>query len=344
MFKRKDVLPRITGVLFLSMVLAALLSFGVFAPSSVEAASSWPTVSQGAKGNNVVSIQLLLNARGSSLAVDGDFGPKTAAAVKSFQSSHGLKRNGVVNSATWSALIITTKQGSTGSAVTALQKQLKAHGLRLAIDGIFGPETAKAVRQFQHSARIDVDGIAGPQTWNSLVRSKKGSSPPTTNPPSTDPPKHSKNMLIVKYATDIMHGKAVGNWKGGKIPYSWGGGHGKLGPSLGTCKGYTGSIRPCPADKTVGLDCSGFTRWVYYLAYGKDILGPGSTNDQIKHLKHISVKDLVPGDLVFYGSSTTNTHHVGIYIGNGKMINALKTGTVIEVDKLHKDIVGYYAY
>ena len=45
-----------------------------------------------------------------------------------------------------------------------------------------------------------------------------------------------------------------------------GGGHGALGPSTGTCAGYTGSIKPCPATTTVGVDCSGFARGVYQQA------------------------------------------------------------------------------
>jgi peptidoglycan hydrolase-like protein with peptidoglycan-binding domain len=38
----------------------------------------------------VSSTQELLNGKGASLAVDGDFGPATLQAVKSFQSSRGL--------------------------------------------------------------------------------------------------------------------------------------------------------------------------------------------------------------------------------------------------------------
>jgi cell wall-associated NlpC family hydrolase len=52
----------------------------------------------------------------------------------------------------------------------------------------------------------------------------------------------------------------------------------------------------------------------------------------------------VPGDLVFYGASGHDTHHVGIYIGNGKMIDALKTGTHVEEDNVSimSDFLGYW--
>jgi cell wall-associated NlpC family hydrolase len=150
---------------------------------------------------------------------------------------------------------------------------------------------------------------------------------------------------IVSYAKAIQKGHKEDGWKGGKVPYSWGGGHAsKAHPSLGTCVGYTGSIHPCPADKTKGVDCSGFTRWVYKLAYGRDVLGAGNTNNQLARMH--KVKHPKAGDLVFYGNSSTDTHHVGIYVGHGKMINALRTGTKIRTDSVNvlSDKVGYYHY
>ena len=150
---------------------------------------------------------------------------------------------------------------------------------------------------------------------------------------------------VVPIATAIMQGHTEPGWAGGPIPYSWGAGHKKTpGPTLGTCKGYRGNIHPCPANHTVGLDCSGFTRWVYYLAYDRDIFGPGNTSSQIKKLQLTNSPQ--PGDLVFFGTSTTNTDHVGIYIGTGKMINAYATGTYIRIDPIKsvKHFLGFYHY
>ncbi|MCT9931929.1 NlpC/P60 family protein [Planotetraspora sp. A-T 1434] len=130
----------------------------------------------------------------------------------------------------------------------------------------------------------------------------------------------------------------------GAVPYSWGGGHGALpGPSRGTCRGYHGAVRPCPAEKTRGLDCSGFTRWVYRQAFGDDVLGRGNTDDHIRRLRRVEVPQA--GDLVFYGTDN-KTHHVGVYVGGGKMINAFATGTRIRMDDVTvlKDLVGYYHY
>ncbi len=48
------------------------------------------TIDECGAGSCVSSLQTLLNGKGASIAVDGDFGPATLAAVKSFQSSRGL--------------------------------------------------------------------------------------------------------------------------------------------------------------------------------------------------------------------------------------------------------------
>ncbi|MEV4569269.1 C40 family peptidase [Nonomuraea sp. NPDC049419] len=132
------------------------------------------------------------------------------------------------------------------------------------------------------------------------------------------------------------------------IAYSWGGGHAPdPGPSKGTCRGYRGSIKPCPAAKTRGLDCSGFTRWVYALAHGRDVLGPGNTDAHVRRMRRVSRPK--PGDLVFFGKigkKRIRTHHVGIYLGGGRMMNAPETGAVVRVDSIaeKKDLAGFYRY
>ncbi|TYB69642.1 NlpC/P60 family protein [Nonomuraea sp. PA05] len=132
------------------------------------------------------------------------------------------------------------------------------------------------------------------------------------------------------------------------IAYSWGGGHAASpGPSKGTCRGYKGRIKPCPAARTRGLDCSGFARWVYALAHGEDVLGPGNTDDHVRRMRRVSSPK--PGDLVFFGKITkrsVKTHHVGIYLGGGKMMNAPETGAVVRVDEIgrKKDFAGFFRY
>lgn len=60
------------------------------------------------------------------------------------------------------------KRGSTGPSVKLLQTRLKTFGYKIAIDGRFGRQTERIVKQFQHDRKLWVDGIVGPETWNAL--------------------------------------------------------------------------------------------------------------------------------------------------------------------------------
>jgi N-acetyl-anhydromuramyl-L-alanine amidase AmpD len=129
----------------------------------------WPIVSRGATGERVKTIQYLLRARGYSVTVDGNFGPATETAVKSFQTSKGLTADGVVGANTWEALIITVRRGDTGDAVRAVQSQLVSKGYSVTVDGNFGAGVETAVKSFQTSKGLTADGVVGPDTWSKLV-------------------------------------------------------------------------------------------------------------------------------------------------------------------------------
>ena len=140
--------------------------------------SPWPVVQNGSQGHPIRTLQFLLRARGHNLTVDGMFGPATEAAVKAFQTSKGMTADGIMNSPTWSTLIIQVKKGSSGDAVRGVQEEFQFRagepGKGLKVDGIFGPQTDSTVRGFQHALSLDVpsvvvDGIVGPLTWQALV-------------------------------------------------------------------------------------------------------------------------------------------------------------------------------
>ena len=76
------------------------------------------------------------------------------------------------------------------------------------------------------------------------------------------------------------------------------------------------------------FDCSGFASWVY-AQVGKQI--PRTSQAQASAGTPVAYNDLQPGDIVsFYGGAS----HVGIYIGDGKIIDALNSGTPVGVRTL----------
>ncbi len=155
---------------------------------------STPTLRQGSSGAAVKTLQTRLRAHGFNVAVDGQFGPGTANAVKSFQRARGLGADGVVGPKTWAKLNAsppaapppaaspTLKQGASGAAVRDLQTRLRAHGLNVSVDGQFGPGTANAVRTFQSWKGLGVDGVVGPRTWAALRAAPSGNPPPAGTP------------------------------------------------------------------------------------------------------------------------------------------------------------------
>ncbi|MHB8437947.1 MAG: C40 family peptidase [Acidimicrobiales bacterium] len=88
-----------------------------------------------------------------------------------------------------------------------------------------------------------------------------------------------------------------------------------------------------------GFDCSGLVQWVFAeagvhlprVAQGQYDAGPILAKGT----------SLVPGDLVFFGSGPHGVEHVGIYVGNGEMIDAPFTGAVVRYDSIAHTGLGF---
>lgn len=98
---------------------------------------TWPAlivlVASGSRGDPVRAVQRQLNARTSSLAVDGRFGPQTALAVRQFQQANGLLVDGIVGRNTWFALATAPTAGPTIRRNIAKVSQAERDKLRNAI-------------------------------------------------------------------------------------------------------------------------------------------------------------------------------------------------------------------
>jgi len=125
---------------------------------------------QGAGG----AIKLLTNpdAKASSLlgsaAVSLNFGDTSMTArefASKWKSRYGRAAGLIPKENIGSS---TFRQGSRGEGVRDLQSRLKSAGFNIAVDGDFGPDTARAVREFQQRRGLTVDGIVGPKTLAAL--------------------------------------------------------------------------------------------------------------------------------------------------------------------------------
>ncbi|OKJ78384.1 peptidoglycan recognition protein family protein [Streptomyces sp. CB02460] len=129
----------------------------------------WPVLATGNTGERVRTLQLLLNARGAALTADGAYGPATQAAVLAFQNTMHATPDGVAGLQTWNQLAAPARQGDSGVAVEAVQRQLAAHGIATDVDGAFGPGTAASVVRFQTTRSLPADGVVDARTWSRLV-------------------------------------------------------------------------------------------------------------------------------------------------------------------------------
>lgn len=144
-----------------------------------------------------------------------------------------------------------------------------------------------------------------------IVRTSNHAIPPLVKAPISAQPKQTKPSVASKSAPKTISAQrkqliALGHSLIG-TPYKWGG---------TTPKGF---------------DCSGF---VGYLYNKQGLTLPRTSNDQFNQLK--SVDKPAPGDLVFFYDKSGRITHVGMYIGDGKMLHSPQSGETVRVESIEK--------
>tara|TARA_X000001036_G_scaffold419238_1_gene438841 strand:+ start:467 stop:1468 length:1002 start_codon:yes stop_codon:yes gene_type:complete len=137
----------------------------------------------GDSGKIVDDLHRLLAAANFPASVENSsFTEETASSLRSFQESRHLETTGVCDINTWYALVEAGYEIGDrllylqnpmirGDDVAELQKRLGTIGFDSGrVDGIFGENTEKAVRDFQRNAGIPVDAIFGPDSLHMLNR------------------------------------------------------------------------------------------------------------------------------------------------------------------------------
>ncbi len=159
----------------------------------------------GYTGEGIGLLQYFLSVIGQfnntfpQVTITNVFDEPTQRAVETIQRNNGLPVTGRVDIATWNLIydqfrgitfilptLLTTlpiepydgvllSQGSTGERVELLQKYLNAINQTypgvptVSVEGIFGPQTANSVREFQRLFGLAVDGVVGAATWNAVL-------------------------------------------------------------------------------------------------------------------------------------------------------------------------------
>lgn len=182
----------------------------------------------GSTGQNVEILQAQLNRIGDNypsikkLNVDGIFGNNMKSAVITFQKIFNLTADGIVGKSTWYKISYVyvavkklaeltsegetldpgsypgyvVKRGDRGVNVMAIQYYTSQASIyisslnSLKIDGVFGSDVEKQVKNFQRYFNLSIDGKVGPLTWGKMrnvwLSIKNGSTVPPQTPPQSD--------------------------------------------------------------------------------------------------------------------------------------------------------------
>jgi cell wall-associated NlpC family hydrolase len=135
-------------------------------------------------------------------------------------------------------------------------------------------------------------------------------------------------LMAADRARRAADARASGGGGGGT---GWNWGNPAIAPRagvVGVALRYLGCRYVWAASGPRTFDCSGFVMFVY-AQVGVHL--PHYSGAQINCGARVSRDNLQPGDLVFFGSPI---HHVGIYIGGGKMVHAPHTGDVVSIDPI----------
>lgn len=180
-------------------------------------------------------------------------------------------------------------KGQLAAAVAEVQREQAAAyaaATKRALAAAEKRQAAEAAAAAQASANNVAEATSTPATTAPASAQAPSSAPPPAAAPTTG---DSSGQIAV----DAAQGQRG-------VPYVWGG-----------------------ATPGVGFDCSGLTMWAWSQAGVQ--LAHGAT-EQYYEIQHVSMADLQPGDLIFYGDASL-LYHVVMYIGGGMVVQAEETGT-----------------
>ena len=251
-----------------------------------------------------------------SYTVAGKMDSKTVSAIKTFQEANGLVKDGCLGPATMEqlnakdAIKYAMRLGMSGSDIKSAQKRLHKLGyLRSGqVTGYYGETTEEAVKTFQKRNSISQSGEIDEKTLDKLNsdKAKAAASAATTKPTKTPKPNTTQKPGTTPKPSSSTGGSSKGVEKFISIAQS------KLG-----CKYVRGAKGPN------SFDCSGFVYWCLNQAGVKQSYMTSIVWRNCSKYRRInSMSDIKRGDVLVFKGKSMATGHVGIYLGDGKMIDA----------------------
>ena len=181
-------------------------------------------IRENSSGATVSKVQTELKALGYYYGqITGNAGPKTVAAIKSFQGKNGLTADGIAGPQTIAKIDAAyeakggsssgsgssasgLKLNSKGTDVRNLQQDLTTLGYYWAeITGNFGAKTETAVKRFQEENGLTADGVAGTKTLNAVAAAvaRKGGTPASGGSAGTTLKLNSQGTKVSQLQTDL---------------------------------------------------------------------------------------------------------------------------------------------
>lgn len=230
-------------------------------------------------------------------------GPEAPAPSAPSTPSTGVQSvSGSTGSTSFSDVV---KKGDTGSVVEQIQDEVG-----VSADGVFGSQTEQAVKAYQSDNGLSADGVVGPETGSQMGLTGGSSSSNAGSSWS------SASTASNAGSTDTGASSSSSD-----------------SSLVSTARSYIGSPYVMGGTSPSGFDCSGFVQYVH-AQHGKDI--PRTTTQQ--QAAATPVSNPQPGDIVFFGD---DAYHNGIYVGDGKIIDAGNSDSPVQERDIWTDDVTY---